>query len=38
MAQQPFDFDEALKALQAGKDLTSKDGVLKKINRCQISH
>jgi len=25
---QPFDFDKALKGLQAGKDLTGKDGVL----------
>lgn len=25
---QPFDFDKALKDLQAGKDLTGKDGVL----------
>jgi len=25
---QPFDFDKALSELQAGKDLTGKDGVL----------
>ena len=25
---QPFDFDQALKALQAGKSLTGKDSVL----------
>ena len=24
----PFNFDEALKDLQAGKDLTGKDGIL----------
>jgi transposase-like protein len=28
MSQQPFNFDEALKALQSGKDLTGKNGVL----------
>jgi len=28
MSDQPFDFNEALKQLQAGKDLTGKDGVL----------
>ena len=28
MSQQPFNFEEALKGLQSGKDLTGKDGVL----------
>jgi len=28
MSQQPFDFDEALKALQAGKGLKGKGGIL----------
>lgn len=28
MSDQPFDFNEALKQLQSGKDLTGKDGVL----------